>query len=78
MKNLVETIAKAIVDDPKQISVKELSGDSSSIIELKCAKEDLGKLIGKHGNTAQSIRSVIFAASFKFKKRYTLDISANN
>ena len=78
MKDLVTMIAQKIVDIPKQISVKELSGDASSIIELKCAKEDLGKLIGKHGNTAQSIRNIMYAASFKCKKRYTLDISANN
>ena len=78
MKDLVEMIAKAIVDLPKQISVKEISGDASCIIELKCDKTDLGKLIGKHGATAQAIRSIMYAASFKLKKRFSLDISSMN
>lgn len=76
MKELVETIAKSIVDIPNKVSVKEIAGDASSIIELKCDKSDLGKLIGKAGHTAQAIRSIIYAASFKCKKRYSLDISA--
>ena len=76
MKDLVEMIAKSIVDNEKEIEVKEISGDKACIIELRCAKDDLGKLIGKKGNTAQSIRNIIYAASFKNKKRYTLDINA--
>ena len=76
MKDLVEMIAKNICDFPKEVTVKEVSGDKSSIIELRCSKEDLGKLIGKAGKTAQAIRHIIYAASFKNKKRYTLDINA--
>lgn len=75
MKDLVETIAKSIVDNPREISVKEVAGGNTSIIELKCNKNDLGKLIGKAGKIAQAIRTIVYAASFKNKKRYTLDIS---
>jgi len=75
MKDLVETIVRAIVDAEDKVSVKEIPGDSTSIIEIKVCKEDLGKVIGKSGKTAQSIRNIIYASSFKTRKRYTVDIS---
>ena len=76
MKELVETIVRNIVDDEKKVSVSEVEGGNSVIIEILVAKEDLGKVIGKKGKTAQSIRNIIYAASFKTKKRYTVDINA--
>jgi len=75
MKDLVQTIVKSIVDAEDKVSVKEIPGDSTSIIEIKVMKDDLGKVIGKSGKTAQSIRNIIYAASFKTRKRYTVDIS---
>jgi len=74
MKNLVEFIATALVDHPEQVQVNEVSGESSSIIELKVAKEDLGKVIGKSGRTAKAIRTILTAASTKVQKRTRLDI----
>jgi len=76
MKNVVEAIVKAIVDKEELVSVKEIPGESSSIIEIKVDKSDLGKVIGKSGKTAQSIRNIIYSASFKTKKRYTVDINS--
>jgi predicted RNA-binding protein YlqC (UPF0109 family) len=76
MKNLVETIVKSIVDNEKSVQVSEIGGDSTSIIEVFVDKEDLGKVIGKNGKTAQSIRNIVYASSFKTKKRYTINIDA--
>lgn len=78
MKNLVETIVKSIVDNEKEVSVKEIEGQNSVIIEIRVAKDDLGKIIGKHGKNAISIRNIIFAASFKTKKRYNVDLNSTN
>ena len=75
MKQLVEAIVKSIVDMENRVSVKEVDGANSSIIEILVDKSDLGKVIGKQGKTAQSIRNIIYAASFKTKKRYTVDIN---
>ncbi len=77
MENLVETIVKSIVDKEDKVSVKEVQGANSVIIEILVDKSDLGKVIGKSGRTASAIRSIIYAASFKTKKRYTVDINSN-
>lgn len=76
MKQLVESIVKSIVDMENRVSVKEVEAGNSSIIEILVDKSDLGKVIGKSGKTAQSIRNIIYAASFKTKKRYTVDINS--
>lgn len=76
MKTLVETIVKSIVDNEKEVRVTEIPGQNSVILEIRVAKEDLGKIIGKQGKNAISIRNIIFAASFKTKKRYTVDINS--
>lgn len=74
MKTLVETIAKYIVENKEAVDVKEIEAEKSSIIEVRVAKSDYGKMIGKNGRTAQSIRNLIYASSFQFKKRYTIEI----
>ncbi len=74
MKDLVKYIAQALVDNPDDVSVGEVEGEQTSVIELRVAKEDLGKIIGKHGRTAQSIRTILSAASAKNKKRSVLEI----
>jgi len=74
MKQLVEDIAKALVDMPEEVVVKELSGEQITVLELKVAPTDLGKVIGKQGRTARSIRTLIGAASMKLNRRYTLEI----
>ncbi len=74
MKDLVKYIAQALVDSPDEVSVSEVEGEQTSVIELRVAKGDLGKIIGKHGRTAQSIRTILSAASAKNKKRAVLEI----
>jgi uncharacterized protein len=74
MRELIEYIAKALVDNPDEVSTTENDGELSSIIELKVAKSDLGKVIGKQGRTARAIRTVLSAASTKNKKRAVLEI----
>jgi predicted RNA-binding protein YlqC (UPF0109 family) len=74
MKDLVKYIAQALVDNPDAVAVSEIEGEQTSVIELRVAKEDLGKIIGKHGRTAQSIRTILSAASAKNKKRAVLEI----
>ncbi len=74
MKELVELIAKALVDNPDQVQVSILDGEQSSIIELKVAPEDIGKVIGKQGRNAQAIRTILGAAGMKMKKRLTMEI----
>ncbi len=74
MKDLVTFIAQALVDNPDDVSVNEIEGEQTSVIELRVAKDDLGKIIGKHGRTAQSIRTILSAASAKHKKRAVLEI----
>ena len=74
MKDLVKFIAQALVDNPDDVSVSEIEGEQTSVIELRVAKDDLGKIIGKHGRTAQSIRTILSAASAKNKKRAVLEI----
>ncbi len=74
MKELVGFIAKALVDNPEQVEVSEIEGEQTSVIELKVAKEDLGKVIGKQGRTARAMRTILSAASTKVKKRSVLEI----
>jgi len=74
MKELIKYIAQSLVDDPKQVKVEEIEGHHSSVLELKVAKEDLGKVIGKMGKTAQAMRLILSAASAKVKKRAVLEI----
>ena len=74
MKELIEYIAKALVDNPDQVYVSEVSGDQTSVLELKVAKEDLGKVIGKQGRSARAMRTVLSAATTKTKKRTVLEI----
>ncbi len=74
MKELVEYIAKALVDNPDQVHVSEVNGDQTSVLELKVAKEDLGKVIGKQGRSARAMRTILSAASTKLKKRTVLEI----
>jgi len=74
MKELIEYIAKALVDKPEEVVVKEIEGEQTSVIELKVAKEDLGKVIGKQGRTARAMRTILSAASTKINKRAVLEI----
>ena len=76
MKDLISYIAQALVDHPEQVSVSEVEGDQTSVLELKVAKEDLGKVIGKQGRTARAMRTILSAASAKIKKRTVLEIIA--
>jgi predicted RNA-binding protein YlqC (UPF0109 family) len=74
MKELIEYIAKALVDDPDQVEVSEVVGDQTSVLELKVAKDDLGKVIGKQGRSARAMRTILSAASTKLQKRTVLEI----
>jgi uncharacterized protein len=74
LKDLVEYIAKSLVDNPDQVEVNEVSGEQTSVLELRVAKEDLGKVIGKQGRTARAMRTILGAASTKDKKRSVLEI----
>ncbi len=74
MKELIEYIAKALVDNPDAVKVTEIVGEKTSVIELSVAKEDLGKVIGKQGRTARSLRTILSAASSKNNKRAVLEI----
>jgi len=74
MRDLIEYIAKSLVDKPEEVMVSEVQGEITSVIELKVAKEDLGKVIGKQGRTARSMRTILNAASTKLKKRAVLEI----
>ena len=74
MKELVEFMAKALVDNPAQVEVTEIAGRNTSVFELKVAKEDMGKIIGKKGRNAQAMRTLLNAASAKLRKRVVLEI----
>jgi len=74
MKELIEDIAKALVDSPDQVSVNAIEGEQTTVLELRVAQSDLGKVIGKQGRTARSIRTILSAAGMKLKKRFTLEI----
>lgn len=74
MRSLVDYLARALVDDPAQVEVTEQVEDSGSVLRLKVAKSDLGKVIGKKGRTARALRTVLGAAANKANKRYVLEI----
>ncbi len=74
MKELIETIAKALVDSPDEVAVNAIEGEQSTVLELKVAPNDLGKVIGKQGRTARAIRTILGAAGMKLRRRYTLEI----
>jgi predicted RNA-binding protein YlqC (UPF0109 family) len=74
MKDLIAYIARALVDKPEEVSVNEIEGEQTSVIELKVAKEDLGKVIGKQGRTARAMRTILSASSTKINKRSVLEI----
>ncbi len=74
MKELIELIAKSLVDNPDNVEVSQIDGEQSSIIELKVAQEDIGKVIGKQGRTAQAIRIILGAVGMKLKKRFNFEI----
>jgi predicted RNA-binding protein YlqC (UPF0109 family) len=74
MKELVEQIAKALVDSPDEVLVNAVEGEQTAVLELRVAPSDLGKMIGKQGRTARSIRAILSAAGMKLKKRFTLEI----
>ena len=74
MVDLIKHIAEALVDHPEEVKVAEVKGEQSSVIELKVAKDDVGKIIGKQGKTAQAIRTILSAASAKLHKKIVLEI----
>lgn len=74
IKELIEYIAMALVDNPEDVSVNEIEGGQTTVLELSVAKDDLGKVIGKQGRTAQAIRTLLNAISAKVKKRVVLEI----
>lgn len=74
IKNLVEVMAKALVDKPEAVEVTEVEGEQTTVVELRVAKEDLGKVIGKQGRTARALRTILSASSTKIRKRSVLEI----
>lgn len=74
LKDLVEYMSKALVDMPEKVEVTEISGEQTTVIELKVDKTDLGKVIGKQGRTARALRTILNAASTKLRKRSVLEI----
>jgi len=74
MKDLIIVIAKALVDFPDQVEINEVVGDKTTVLELRVAKEDLGKVIGKQGKTARAMRTILNANATKLKKRAVLEI----
>ncbi len=74
MRALIEDIAKALVDEPEQVEVTAVDEGEATVLELKVSANDIGKVIGKQGRTARSIRTLLAAASMKLHKRYTLEI----
>ena len=74
MKELVEMIAKALVDQPEKVQVREVQGEQTTVLELRVATEDLGKVIGKQGKTARAIRTLLAAGGMKICKRFVLEI----
>ena len=74
MKELILMIAKSLVDKPDEVKVDEVKGDKVTVLELRVAKDDLGKVIGKRGKTAQAIRTILNATATKLKQRAVLEI----
>ncbi|MEJ2487956.1 MAG: KH domain-containing protein [Anaerolineales bacterium] len=74
MKDLITEIVQALVDQPGEVSVNEIGGSHTTVLEVRVAKTDMGKIIGKQGRTAQAMRTILSAASGKTRKRYILEI----
>ena len=74
LKDLIEYLARALVDHPDEVSVAEIAGEQTVVLELKVAKDDLGKVIGKQGRTVKAMRALLSAASAKLRKRADLEI----
>lgn len=74
MRDLVESIARSLVDNPDKVSVTEIEGEQTTVLELRVAPEDLGKVIGKQGRTARAVRTILGAAGMKIRKRFVLEI----
>jgi predicted RNA-binding protein YlqC (UPF0109 family) len=74
LKDLIEFIARSLVDNPEQVSINEIEGEKTTILELSVAEEDLGKIIGRRGRTAKAMRTVLSAAATKVDKRAVLEI----
>ncbi|PYT05224.1 MAG: KH domain-containing protein [Acidobacteria bacterium] len=74
LKEVVETIAKALVDNPDDVAVTEVDGEAAIVLELRVAPQDLGKVIGKQGRTARAMRTLLRAAGMKLRKRFVLEI----
>ena len=74
MKDLVDYLAKSLVDNPDAVEVKEIQGETASVLELRVAKEDLGRIIGKQGRTAKSIRTILNAAATRVNRKVVLEI----
>lgn len=77
MKQLVEIVCKSLVDNPEQVQVTQIDGEQTTILELRVAPTDLGKVIGKQGRTARAIRTILAAAGMKQRRRYNLEIIEN-
>lgn len=74
MKELVEQIARSLVDQPDKVQVTEVVGEQTSVLELRVASEDLGRVIGKQGKTARAVRTILAGAGMKVHKRFVLEI----
>jgi predicted RNA-binding protein YlqC (UPF0109 family) len=74
MKALIEMMAKSLVDNPSEVTVAEVDGERTAIFELRVASSDIGKVVGKHGNTAQAMRTILSGAGAKLHKRCVLEI----
>jgi predicted RNA-binding protein YlqC (UPF0109 family) len=74
MKTLIELMAKSLVDKPEEVAVTEVDGDRTAILELRVANSDIGKVVGKQGNTARAMRTILSAAGAKLEKRCVLEI----
>jgi uncharacterized protein len=74
LKEVIETIVKALVDYPDEVAVTEIDGEATTVLELRVAPQDLGKVIGKQGRTARAMRTLLRAAGMKLKKRFVLEI----
>jgi len=74
MRELVESIAKALVDNPDEVRVNAVEGEETTILELRVAQPDIGKVIGRQGRTARAIRSILGAAGMKYRRRFVLEI----
>jgi uncharacterized protein len=74
LKEVIETVVKALVDYPDEVAVTEIDGEATTVLELRVAPQDLGKVIGKQGRTARAMRTLLRAAGMKLKKRFVLEI----